>query len=256
VGGANGRPVPHGAGVIELEEEVPGTPADVWAAVATGPGITAWFVPCTVDGRLGGTVTQDFGGGVVGTGKVTRWEPPAAFAYGSAADEPRPGDLAFEFAVAESGERTCVVRLVVTGPATGAMAAGWAVFLVNLRLHLTHFAGEECHSVMATGTAPWDALTGGLGLPAAPSEGDWVAAHAEGGPHFGGRVVHAGPHGYALRTDLPAPGIVLVGALGSVVSLRGYFRGPTGIDAATAGRTAWTSWMAGLAQTSVEKFSQ
>jgi uncharacterized protein YndB with AHSA1/START domain len=241
---------------VNLEADVPGTPDAVWAAIATGPGITAWFVPCTVEGRLGGAVVLDFGGGVVGAGRVTRWEPPAAFAYGSAADDPRPGDLAFEFAVSPAGEGTCVVRLVVTGPTPDAMAEGWKVFLLNLRLHLTHFAGEECHSVMATGPGSWAALTGGLGLPAAPAVDDWVAAHAEGGPHFGGRVVHAGANGYAVRTDLPAPGIVLVGALGPTVSLGGWFRGPTGIDAATAGRTAWTSWMTGLAQTSVEKFSQ
>jgi uncharacterized protein YndB with AHSA1/START domain len=246
----DGLALPHAGAVvsggIRLEVEVPGTPGQVWAAVATGPGITAWFVPCTVEDRVGGRVVQDFGGGVVADGRVTRWEPPKAFAYGSAADEPRPGDLAFEFLVEAGEDRTCVVRLVVTGPATDAMAEGWKVFLTNLRLHLTHFAGEECHSVMANGQAEWETLTGALGLPADPAEGDWAAAHAEGGPHFGGRVVHTSDAGYAVLTDLPAPGIVVVGAAGGTAVLYGYFRGPTGIDAATAGRTAWTSWMAGL----------
>ncbi len=30
---------------IELEVEVPGAPEDVWSAVATGPGISSWYVP-------------------------------------------------------------------------------------------------------------------------------------------------------------------------------------------------------------------
>jgi uncharacterized protein YndB with AHSA1/START domain len=30
---------------IELEVEVPGTPEQVWEAIATGQGIAAWFVP-------------------------------------------------------------------------------------------------------------------------------------------------------------------------------------------------------------------
>ncbi len=39
---------------IELEVEVPGTPEEVWAAVATGPGIGSWFVPSTVEEHEGG----------------------------------------------------------------------------------------------------------------------------------------------------------------------------------------------------------
>ena len=30
---------------IQVEVEVPGTPEEVWQAIATGPGISAWFVP-------------------------------------------------------------------------------------------------------------------------------------------------------------------------------------------------------------------
>ena len=44
---------------IRLEVEVPGTPEQVWEAIATGPGITSWFVPARRDGdrlelRFGG----------------------------------------------------------------------------------------------------------------------------------------------------------------------------------------------------------
>ena len=34
---------------ISLQVEVPGTPQEVWEAIATGPGISAWFVPSQVD---------------------------------------------------------------------------------------------------------------------------------------------------------------------------------------------------------------
>jgi len=39
---------------IQVEIEVPGTPEEVWRAIATGPGISAWFVPTTSDEREGG----------------------------------------------------------------------------------------------------------------------------------------------------------------------------------------------------------
>ena len=34
---------------VRLELEVPGTPEQVWEAISTGPGISAWFVPSEVD---------------------------------------------------------------------------------------------------------------------------------------------------------------------------------------------------------------
>src|SRR5439155_990358 len=30
---------------VQVEVEVPGTPEEVWQAIATGPGISSWFVP-------------------------------------------------------------------------------------------------------------------------------------------------------------------------------------------------------------------
>jgi len=41
----------------DLSIEVPGTPEEVWEAIATGPGISSWFVGCDVEQRDGGGVT-------------------------------------------------------------------------------------------------------------------------------------------------------------------------------------------------------
>ena len=38
---------------IELEIEVPGTPEEVWRAIATGPGISSWYVPHRVEEHEG-----------------------------------------------------------------------------------------------------------------------------------------------------------------------------------------------------------
>ena len=48
---------------IQVEVEVPGTPEDVWQAIATGPGISAWFVPAEFEEQGGKPValTLDFG---------------------------------------------------------------------------------------------------------------------------------------------------------------------------------------------------
>jgi len=45
---------PSGRRSVQVETEVPGTPEEVWHAIATGPGVSSWFVPTEmeiVDGK-------------------------------------------------------------------------------------------------------------------------------------------------------------------------------------------------------------
>ena len=46
---------------VEMEFLVPGTPEQVWHAIATGPGMSAWFTPTTVEEKVGGAITFHFG---------------------------------------------------------------------------------------------------------------------------------------------------------------------------------------------------
>src|SRR4029079_10605598 len=64
---------------IQVEIEVPGTPEEVWQAIATGNGFTAWFTRGEIEEREGGTVTHYMGGGE-SKGVVTAWQPPHRFA--------------------------------------------------------------------------------------------------------------------------------------------------------------------------------
>ena len=38
---------------VQVEVEVPGTLEEVWQAIATGPGISSWFVPAEFEERDG-----------------------------------------------------------------------------------------------------------------------------------------------------------------------------------------------------------
>jgi uncharacterized protein YndB with AHSA1/START domain len=229
---------------IELDIEVPGTPEEVWAAIATGPGISAWFVPSTVDGREGGTVTMDFGSGMKAEGTVTRWDPPHAFAYAG-------GDgLAYEYLVEARDGGTCVVRLVNTGFGAGTewdgqydgMTEGWKLFLDNLLLHRTHFPGQACRSIVVNGEGAWEPYVAALGLPASPSVGDDVTAT---GPRpLAGEVVRVAPGMVTLLTRVPAPGIAFVAAEGTALSFYGYFYGPTADDVAGTEGPRWEALMA------------
>ena len=96
---------------IDLSVEVPGTPEEVWAAIATGPGISSWFVPCALDGRVGGEVAMDFGSYGKDTARVTSWEPPRRVVFEGGNER----SLAYEWLVEARDGGTCVVRLVNSG---------------------------------------------------------------------------------------------------------------------------------------------
>jgi uncharacterized protein YndB with AHSA1/START domain len=240
---------------IELEIEVPGPPEEVWRAIATGPGISAWFVATEVDERAGGTIRQDFGTGAPVEGHVTRWEPPLAFAF-TGQDPNQPSPLAFEFLVEAREGGSCIVRLVNSGFGTGeewdgqydGMTEGWKLFLYLLKLHLTHFAGQTCTPVLAFGMTAgprdvaWKALTGALGLPAEPKPGDRVVTSADGAPPLAGTVQPFDGPNIVLLTESPTPGLATISADSQgdlvFVSMFGYFYGP-GAPAASS----WTGWM-------------
>ncbi len=66
---------------FELTVELPGTPEQVWAAIATGPGISSWFLRTEIEGREGGVLVTYMGEGAESRGEVTGWDPPRRLEY-------------------------------------------------------------------------------------------------------------------------------------------------------------------------------
>ena len=78
----------HGTRAIRVEVEVPGTPEQVWEAIATGPGISTWFVPAEVAEREGGEIVlHDLAPGLDDSGRITVWDPPRRLVYESSGEE-------------------------------------------------------------------------------------------------------------------------------------------------------------------------
>ena len=189
---------------IELEVEVPGTPEEVWQAIATGPGISGWFFPAEVEERLGGRVVWHMEPGVDAPGTVTAWEPPRRLGI----EEPpgwRPGAaaLATEWKIEPRAGGTCVVRLVHslfadTGDWDGELEgieANWPGFFGILQLYLKHFRGQPAAIIRVTGTAPgsardaWTALLDALGHRRRAAEaGNPGARRSDGAPPLSGAV--------------------------------------------------------------------
>ena len=96
------------------EIEVDASPEEVWDAIATGPGVDAWFMGRNeIEPRVGGATRMAFRGMSEET-TVTAWEPPTRFA--SRTPQGEDGALhAFEYIVEGRDRGSTVVRWVHSG---------------------------------------------------------------------------------------------------------------------------------------------
>lgn len=243
---------------IEIEIEVPGTPEEVWAAIATGAGVTSWYVPHEIEDRIGGAANASFGPGMEANGKIAAWDPPHRFAI----EGETPGvGLAFEWTIETASADTCIVRLVNSGFGDGedwdaqydAMSNGWAIFLTNLRLHLEYFAPATARASIPMAVWPlaqaeaWQRLTDHLDIPAQVEPGDRITVSGDGAPHLSGVVVKSDAYGYTLLVDAPAPGTGFITAEAhgpmTAVSIWTYLYGPEGAEAAGTDEARWRTWL-------------
>jgi uncharacterized protein YndB with AHSA1/START domain len=251
---------------IEIETEVPVTPEEAWEAIATGPGITAWFMPAEVEGRVGGSVVHRHDAETESPGAVTAYEPPRRFAYEEEApalgEDEAPRVTATEFLVEARGGGTSVVRVVMSGFGEGdawdraveSFEAGWRQALLSLRLYLTHFRGDRSGSVNAGGTVRgdqagvWADLSRSLGLPARPSAGERIATSAPEAPSLAGTVEGTDDGMVTLLLDEPARGIGFVGVGGPgdelFVFVRAQLFGGDAREVAAREQAAWQAWFA------------
>ena len=99
---------------VQVEVEVPGTPEEVWQAIATGPGVSSWFVPTEIVEQDGKPVAvkSNFGPGMESTATVTSWDPPRKFTAESPGWTPETPTMATEWSVEARAGGVCVVRVV------------------------------------------------------------------------------------------------------------------------------------------------
>jgi uncharacterized protein YndB with AHSA1/START domain len=250
---------------VQVDVEVPGTPEEVWQAIATGPGISSWFVPTDMEQREGGTVVSHFGPGnsMDSIATVTTWEPPHRFVADSDGMGPGAPTVATEWSVEARGGGACTVRVVHSWFASTddwdgqyeQAENGWPAFFRILRLYLAHFSGQPCSAFQLMGVAPepaedaWAALTAGLGLPEL-TVGQYASTSGTA-PVLGGIVEGIGTPDHPeilLRLDAPGPGIahLIPLRIGGMVYLpiRLFLYGDRATSVAAEAEPVWQAWLA------------
>ena len=249
---------------LQVELEVPGTPEEVWQAIATGPGISSWFVPAEIEERDGKPVAMKlkFGPGIEPRSALTVWDPPRRFAAQGESWGGAP-PLASEWSVEARAGGVCVVRIVYSLFAStdewdnqleGAKA-GFSGFLRTLQLYLTHFGGQRSANmqlvapVAGSEAEVWEALTAALGV-----NGVRIAERCTapaGVPALSGVVEHftRRPYDALLRLDHPGPGIAALGVYTfpggdqTMLALGFYLYGDRAAETVARVTPLWQAWL-------------
>ncbi len=251
---------------IEVEVELSGTPEQVWQAIATGRGVSSWFVPTEIEEKEGDTpsrVVSHFGPGMDSVATVTAWEPPHRFAAESQDSGPNAPAMATEWTVEARSGGTCVVRVVHSLFASTddwddqleSIESGWPAFFRILRLYLTQFRGQRCSilQVAAFASGPesdsWKILTGSLGLAGATVGQRWKGEGEM--PPLAGIVEHAGGGkghpALLLRLNEPIPGVAFINACGMggqvYLGISLYLYGDRAAAVVARDEPLWRAWL-------------
>lgn len=247
---------------VQAEVDVSGTPEQVWQAIATGPGISSWFVPTTLEERVGGTTVSSFAPdhSMDSKAEITQWDPPRRFVAESVEDG--PGTVATEWTVEAQTGGVCKVRVVHSwfadtddwdGQFEG-HSFGWMAFFSILRVYLQHFQGQPCSivqlmamSTKATSEA-WADLVRPLKLAdARPCEQVNTPTDV---PELRGVVEVVNPPqwpGLILRLEKPAPAIAHLFAMPmggqTMLPVRIYLYGNAAASLTGPIEAAWQRWL-------------
>jgi uncharacterized protein YndB with AHSA1/START domain len=253
---------PSGRRSVQIEVELPGTPEEVWQAIATGPGISSWFLPTEFEERDGKPVAMkvNLGPGMEPRHAVTAWDPPRRFV--TEADGWMPGSppCANEWSVEARGRGICTLRIVQSLFASTddwdnqleSAKGGLSGYLAILRVYLTHFRGQRSSMMKfmapfaGTEAEAWETLTATLGLQGM-RVGQRGTAPA-GVPAFSGVVeyVTQNPNDALLRLDKPGPGVAALGTFNldgpSMVAMNLYFYGDQAAGTVARETPLWDAW--------------
>jgi len=253
----------NGRRSVQSEAVVPGTPDQVWQAIATGPGVSSWFVPCQMEEKEGGQIVASFGPGMESTNTITAWNPPHSFSAEGGEMSPGAPIMATEWIVEAREGGTCLVRVVHSwfaetdewdGQFEGT-ETGWPAFFRDLALYLVHFNGQPSSTFQLMGfsmdsrEATWSKVKTLLGFDG-KDVGDSVQS-PDGSATLAGEIKSLGsaenPENLMLIQQ-PGPGISHLFAMSmggmTCLSIRVFLYGDGAADTVAREEAVWQAWLA------------
>lgn len=200
---------------IRKQVELPATPAEVWDAVATGPGLCSWLFPFEVEPGEGGVLrlsVQQY----TEESEITAWEPGVRLAVQSE-ENPDGTVMSYEYLIEGGDDGATQLTFVHSGRLgdgwgeageeyESTTSHGWDQYLHTLDQYLRYFRGRHAVYVVAVGpqdrTDAWPRLATALELSDVPRTGDQIRL-PDGTAGVADYVVPPAEHGFFLgvRTD-------------------------------------------------------
>jgi uncharacterized protein YndB with AHSA1/START domain len=228
--------------VLRREVALDATPEQVWEAIATGPGLAAWFMPMELD------PADD---------SVTAWEPGERLAVRTPAAEDGSAQ-AFEYLIEARDGGTTVLRFVHSGflgddwddEFESMTGQGWDMYLHTLAQYLRHFPGRTATYIEAEAPqasseeSAWPVLLRGLELSPSVTEGDRVRLHPDGLDAVDGVVDCVMPNFVGFRTSDALYRFHGRAPLGMTIAVGHHLYGDD-VDRERAER-GWQAWLDGV----------
>ncbi|MBC8026066.1 MAG: SRPBCC domain-containing protein [Steroidobacteraceae bacterium] len=246
---------------VEMDVILQAAPEQVWKAVATGAGYTAWFTRTTLDERVGGKIEFHMGPGATSVGEIVEWQPPAKLSYVERGWMEGAPDCATDITLtSRSGGRTLfrMTHSLATSKedwdeALESFESGWQGFFEVLRLYLAHHAGKNAAMVQSMVQTKsdmptvWRKLTTSLALESA-LVGERVNLSKPDPLTAVVARVWQDSKLCAMTLHLEAPaGVAIVGAFSwggqTMASVTGYFYGADADKIAAASEPRWNAWL-------------
>ncbi|TCM38963.1 SRPBCC domain-containing protein [Kribbella sp. VKM Ac-2568] len=221
----------------EIEVPLEATPDQVWDAISTPEGMTAWFAPMD---------PAPDENGISADGVVTRWEPGHGYVV-------QAGSSSYEYLIEARDGGSAVLRFTQTGFQSDdweaeyeATSRGWGLYFHTLAQYLSNFAGQPATYIVAEGPAwsntqeAWQKLQRVVGTSIVR---DKVQLEVYGLEPVVGLLDYFGPSHIGVRTDQALLRFHGRNLLGMSVALGHHYYGNQ--DAKRL-EDAWQSWLTEL----------
>ncbi|HXL94740.1 MAG TPA: SRPBCC family protein [Streptosporangiaceae bacterium] len=238
---------------FEVREEitVDATPDQVWAAIASGPGVDSWFMGRTEIDSASKTSTFSMFGEVA-SASITAWEP--GHRYATQEDRKPDGTFtAFEWLIESRDGGGAVVRVVHSGllgedweAEYNALSVGDHAYITKLAVYLKHFAPRTAKTgLFLPGPVTkdsWAAMRAAIGVSADAADGQPARLSVPGIEPVDGTVEFTGPPSFVGMRTGDAMYLLIHGYNDMVGATAHYFddRDPS------AETEAWQNWLGGL----------
>ena len=239
---------------FEVRDEitVDATPAEVWEAIASGPGVDSWLMGRTEVDSASRTATFTMFG-EVSNSTITVWEPGRHYATQEVAN-PDGTFMAMEWLIESRDGGGAVLRFVHSGllgenweAEYNGLSVGDHAYLAKLAVYLKHFAPRTAQSSLflpgPITKDSWAAMTAAVGAGTDAADGQPARLSVPGIEPVDGTVEFVVPQSFVgMRTD---DGMyVLIHGYNDMVFATAHYFDERDRSAETE---AWQNWLGNLA---------